>query len=98
MSLQKNGCIKGSLLPTHYQHAEARKLDISLAHDEDGLNLTIEDNGKGFDPAGLSIEKGIGMKNIRTRTCYLKGTIDIDSRPGRGNPDRYSYTYPNQDI
>lgn len=66
------------------KHSGASKLDIALINDEDGLNLTIEDNGKGFDPAILPIEKGIGMRNIRSRTRYLKGTIDIDSRPGHG--------------
>jgi signal transduction histidine kinase/Tfp pilus assembly protein PilF len=66
------------------KHSGATKLDISLSRDEDGLNLTIEDNGKGFDLSALSLEKGIGMKNIRTRTHYLKGTVDIDSRPGHG--------------
>lgn len=72
-------CVNNAL-----KHSGATKLDISLINDHDGLNLTIEDNGKGFDLATLSLEKGIGMKNIRTRTRYLKGTIDIDSRPGHG--------------
>jgi two-component system, NarL family, sensor kinase len=27
---------------------------------------------------------GIGLKNIRTRIEYLKGTVDFDSSPGRG--------------
>jgi two-component system NarL family sensor kinase len=72
-------CVNNTL-----KHAGASKLDIALINDEDGLNLTIEDNGKGFDPAILPMEKGIGMRNIRSRTRYLKGTIDIDSRPGHG--------------
>lgn len=66
------------------KHSGASKLHISIIHDEDGLNITIEDNGKGFDPAILLQEKGIGMKNIKTRTAYLKGTLDIDSRPDKG--------------
>jgi signal transduction histidine kinase len=72
-------CVNNAL-----KHSGATKLDISLNNDADGLNLTVEDNGKGFDPFAISLEKGIGMKNIRTRTHYLKGTIDIDSRPGQG--------------
>jgi two-component system NarL family sensor kinase len=72
-------CVNNAL-----KHSGATKLDISLINDNEGLNLTIEDNGKGFDLATLSLGKGIGMKNIRTRTRYLKGTVDIDSRPGHG--------------
>lgn len=72
-------CVNNTL-----KHAQATKLDISVINDIDGLNLTVEDNGKGFDPAILPFEKGIGMKNIRTRTRYLQGTLDIDSRPGHG--------------
>jgi two-component system NarL family sensor kinase len=72
-------CVNNTL-----KHAGATKLDISLINDDDGLHLTVEDNGKGFDQATLLPDKGIGMKNIRTRTRYLKGTVDIDSRPGQG--------------
>lgn len=72
-------CVNNTL-----KHSGATKLDISLVNDDEGLNLAIEDNGKGFDLGTLPAEKGIGMKNISTRTRYLKGTIDIDSRPGHG--------------
>lgn len=66
------------------KHADANKLDISIVKDIDGLNVTIEDNGKGFNVSNLENSKGIGMKNIRTRIEYLKGTLDIDTKPGKG--------------
>ena len=66
------------------KHAGANRLDIALINDTDGLNITLEDNGTGFDTHILKEGKGIGMKNIRTRTDYLKGTLDIDTRPGKG--------------
>lgn len=66
------------------KHAGANTLDISLIRDKDGINGTIEDNGKGFDASNPEIMKGIGMKNISSRIEYLKGTVDIDSAPGRG--------------
>jgi signal transduction histidine kinase len=65
------------------KHSGATTLDISLIRDKDGISGTIEDNGKGFD-----IQKegpdGLGLKNIRTRIAFLKGTVDFDSSPGRG--------------
>lgn len=66
------------------KHAGASTLDISLIRDKDGISGTIEDNGKGFDAGNPEIMKGIGMKNISSRIEYLKGTVDIDSAPGRG--------------
>ncbi len=66
------------------KHAGASTLDISLIRDKDGISGTIEDNGKGFDASDPEKMKGIGIKNISSRIEYLKGTIDIDSAPGRG--------------
>ena len=64
------------------KHAGATALDISMIRDKEGISGTVEDNGKGFR-AELEGE-GIGLKNIRTRVAYLKGTVDFDSSPGRG--------------
>ena len=66
------------------KHSKANILDISLIKDLDGVSVTIEDNGKGFDTSKLNKEDGIGIKNIQTRVNYLKGSIDIDSAIGRG--------------
>lgn len=64
------------------KHSGANKLDITLIKDEDGISITIEDNGKGFD---TKIESGgIGLKNMQTRIHYLKGNIEWDSAPGKG--------------
>jgi signal transduction histidine kinase len=66
------------------RHAGATTLDISLIREQDEITGTIEDNGRGFDPATLEKNEGIGLKNIRSRIGYLKGTVDFDSMPGRG--------------
>ena len=66
------------------KHAAAESLEISLIKDSDGIAVTIEDNGKGFDRTTGEFEEGIGLKNIRTRVGYLKGTVEFHSQPGRG--------------
>lgn len=66
------------------KHAGADMLDISLIKDEDGISVTIEDNGKGFDTSDRSKFNGIGMKNIQSRIAYLKGSVEWDSSPGNG--------------
>ncbi|MBK7691254.1 MAG: sensor histidine kinase [Bacteroidetes bacterium] len=66
------------------KHSKANALDISLIKDADGISATIEDNGKGFHVVEKQKGDGIGLKNIQTRVTYLKGSLDIDSAPGRG--------------
>lgn len=66
------------------KHSGANELDISLIKDDDGIAATIEDNGKGFVVSEKTAAEGIGLKNIRTRIGYLKGTVDFDSAPGKG--------------
>ncbi|MFT3846965.1 MAG: sensor histidine kinase [Lacibacter sp.] len=66
------------------KHAGATELDISLVKEAGGVSATIEDNGKGFDSTHLSEKAGIGLKNMRARVEYLKGTIDFDAAPGKG--------------
>ncbi len=48
--------------------------------DDQTLNLTISDNGRGFDPATI----GHGLVNMTDRLSAIGGTLDIDTAPGRG--------------
>ena len=66
------------------KHAEASELDISMIRDNDGISVTIEDNGKGFEYNADNADEGIGLKNIRSRILFLKGTVDFDTAPGKG--------------
>ena len=67
------------------KHAEAGKVSIQLIKYPHYINLVIEDNGRGFNYSKATEEKkGIGLGNILSRVEYLKGTIDIDSSPGKG--------------
>ncbi|MBS1615111.1 MAG: tetratricopeptide repeat protein [Bacteroidetes bacterium] len=67
------------------KHSGANTLDLSLRNDAEGITVSIEDNGCGFSiPVPNSDHEGIGLKNIRTRMDYLRGSMEIDSAPGRG--------------
>lgn len=66
------------------RHAGATTLDISIVREKNEITGTIEDNGKGFDLIEAEKNEGIGLRNIRSRIGYLKGTVDFDSMPGRG--------------
>lgn len=66
------------------KHSGANVLDIQLTKDQEGINVMIEDNGKGFDINAMEKFEGIGLKNISSRVAYLKGTVDFSSKVGEG--------------
>jgi two-component system NarL family sensor kinase len=66
------------------KHADATALDILLLCDKNEITVSIEDNGKGFNTAGMDKFAGIGLKNMISRVEYLKGSVDISSSPGKG--------------
>ncbi|MBC7902983.1 MAG: hypothetical protein H7Y27_06155 [Gemmatimonadaceae bacterium] len=66
------------------RHADAARLDISIIRDAEGVSVSIEDNGRGFDMSRLVGGEGIGLKNIRSRIEFLKGTVEFDTGKGKG--------------
>ena len=70
------------LLNNVRKHAHATKVIIQFSMHEEDFHLTVEDDGKGFDPD--TIKKGIGMQSIRSRVQFLAGDLKIESEPGKG--------------
>jgi signal transduction histidine kinase len=66
------------------KHAAATKLDISINNDNDGTDVLIEDNGKGFNINAALKKEGIGLQNIKDRIEYLSGTVQWDSSENNG--------------
>lgn len=67
------------------RHANAKNLIIQLIRYPDKVNLTVEDDGVGFNYQGnKDIRTGIGLTNIESRVEIMKGSLDIDSMTGRG--------------
>jgi len=65
------------------KYSQATNLIIQLSRSNNFYQLTIEDNGIGFDYNDES-KHGIGLKNIKSRVNYLEGEIDILTKPGEG--------------
>ncbi|KUY20830.1 two-component sensor histidine kinase [Elizabethkingia miricola] len=61
------------------KHADASEIIIQVSQEENVLNLTVEDNGKGFDHKSLNVKKTAGFHNIESRVQFLKGTMNIMS-------------------
>lgn len=72
------------LLNNTMKHASATNAIVQLSKTTNGLNITVEDDGNGFDPLILERAKGIGWSNIQSRVDYLKGKMDISTSPGKG--------------
>ena len=66
------------------KHAEASKLSIQVNRFDNRINVMVEDNGLGFDLEKLKDHTGIGLKNLATRVEKLNGTLQIDTRLGKG--------------
>jgi signal transduction histidine kinase len=72
------------LLNNVIKHANAKNVLIQLVREKERFNLTVEDDGKGFDIAKVENTSSAGLNNIRARAAYLNGTVDIISSPGEG--------------
>lgn len=65
------------------KHAAAKSVEIILQHEESGIELTIRDDGKGFDPD--QIESGhYGLSMMRERAEAVDAQLSIASQPGKG--------------
>ncbi len=73
------------LLQNIFKHAKAKHVIVQLSHDDNLLNITIEDDGISWDyRQHQRTTKGMGLKNIKERVQALKGSIDINSIKDKG--------------
>jgi ligand-binding sensor domain-containing protein/signal transduction histidine kinase len=63
------------------RHARASRAVLRVELADGHLLLTIEDDGRGFDPAGRF--EGHGLADMQHRAEALGGTLEILSTPGR---------------
>jgi two-component system NarL family sensor kinase len=72
------------LINNTIKHAAATQAIVQLSKTNGTLSVTVEDDGKGFDPVILQGTKGIGWSNIQSRVDFMKGKMDVQSAPGNG--------------
>jgi len=67
------------------RHAGAAKSFVSLTREDDVLQLSIVDHGKGFTLADRRrAVGGLGLLSIDERVRVLGGQVEIETRPGGG--------------
>jgi signal transduction histidine kinase len=66
------------------RHAKADKIQVELAYQPSGVELCVEDNGRGFDPQATARSSGFGLTSMRQRAERICAKIEISARPGLG--------------
>ena len=89
--------IVGEALRNVAQHAGASTAKVALLYDQDGVVVTVEDDGKGFDVEetfrGAEDRGHFGVVGMRERAEAAGGHIVVRSEPGKGSIVRASIPY-----
>jgi signal transduction histidine kinase len=67
------------------KHARAKLVKVILSRAENDIEITIEDDGKGFDTSVLKGKsKGLGLFSVRERLRHIGGKLEIESKRDKG--------------
>ena len=70
------------LLNNTVKHAAANVAIVQLIKDGNRLNITVEDDGKGFNIQQTNT--GTGIETVKSRVQYLNGSFNIESEENVG--------------
>lgn len=77
------------------KHSKAKSVQIGLKATDKRIELSIDDNGVGFDVesvfAEIQSEKGLGLTSMKERTELSGGTFTIKAAKGKGTNIRASW-------
>jgi signal transduction histidine kinase len=66
------------------KYAGAQEVKVSLVEKPEGIELTIRDDGAGFDRFAPDWHPGLGLASMEERAKLLGGRFRVDSAPGQG--------------
>jgi signal transduction histidine kinase len=70
------------------RHAQASQLEVVLQQSDEDLVMSINDNGRGFEPQasrGLAVAgASLGLLGMQERAMLIGASLIIESSPGRG--------------
>lgn len=73
------------------RHAEAGRFELVLTGSSTGVELRIQDDGRGLNGSG----EGAGIRGMRERALLIGAELTLDSPPGSGTTVRLAVpTYP----
>jgi two-component system, NarL family, sensor histidine kinase DegS len=80
------------LLGNAARHGQGSIVKIMLDMGEERVRVSVDDNGRGFDPDVIQQGASLGLKLIRERAEMLGGSFEMDSAVGKGA--RISFAVP----
>ena len=66
------------------RHADARRALLAIRRIDGEIELTVRDDGRGFDPAEVRALGGLGLISLEERVRMLGGKLFIESEPRCG--------------
>ncbi len=75
------------------KHAEASEIGVRLNVEGDCCQLTIEDDGQGFDRSTIKATS-MGLRGIRERTALVGGRFELRSEEGEGTTLKATFPFP----
>jgi two-component system sensor histidine kinase DegS len=72
------------LLGNAARHSQSTQVKVLLDMGDERVRVSVEDNGRGFDPDFVQQGASLGLKLIRERAEMLGGSFELDSAVGRG--------------
>jgi PAS domain S-box-containing protein len=66
------------------RHSQVRQFDVYLRGSKDGVDLTVRDEGVGFDVDAANRGVGLGLTSMKERLKLVGGELLIESKPARG--------------
>jgi len=100
MNVEARGSIYQSvreLFVNIVKHSQAQKVEVTMSRKGNTLNITVHDNGIGFDPDNINKSGkngGFGLFSVRERLYRLGGKFEIEATPGRGS--KFYLSFPLQ--
>jgi len=80
------------LLGNAARHSQGSVVKVMLDMGEERVRVSVDDNGRGFDPDVVQQGTSLGLKLIRERAEMLGGSFEMDSAIGKGA--RISFAVP----
>jgi len=72
------------LLGNASRHSQATVVKVNIDMGVDQVRVSVDDNGKGFDPAVIRSSYSLGLKLIKERVELLGGSFQVDSAFRKG--------------
>jgi signal transduction histidine kinase len=80
-------CVQ-EILNNILKHAHASRVRVKLTREANHLHLSVEDDGRGFDPGRSAAvapdQRGLGLQELAERAKMMRGRVAIWSRIGQG--------------